>query len=324
MVLFDLDQARALRLAGDRLETWSLPARGGPRREGFDETVSWRGAALLEGEEPGTFWAVHDGELWRCAWRTLAPVARLQQPGAGMVAAASAAQAHRAALVDEAGHLFVVDLGDGAVAAQGVARRVPQAVALTPDGRRLALAAAERDQITIHDVERGELPVHLLGLDRRHAAVPTPASLACLTWPVFAPVGDALLVWESGAPDHEGFPQGWRGNLLLFDAASGRCGWSAAVDADLTGDARDLDTAGHPGGLATRPVFSPDGRQIYLGSTAGAVLVFDASDGALVRQVHGGTSQALLELGVDGHGKALWGACELGRFHDLGHALRWD
>ena len=322
MVLFDLDQGRGLRLAGPRLEKWSLRAGQVPRREGFDTTETWRDAWLLAGEEPSSFWAVGGGQMWRCAWRTLSPVSRLQQPGAGLQILTGAPQAHRAALVDAAGHLFVVDLGDGTVVAEGVARRSPQTASLASDGRRLALADAEQDRVTVYDVARGGLEIHLESLDRRHASVPTLAVGPCRARLVFAPVGDSLLLWESGSPDSGGFPMGWRGNLLCFDAASGRFGWSAVIDGELTGDARDLEAAGHPGGLNTQPAFSPDGRQIYLGSTAGTVLVFDAADGALVRQVHGGTSQALLSLGVDVDGKELWGACELGRFYDLGAALR--
>ena len=202
----------------------------------------------------------------------------------------------------------LLDRSTGEVVAIEEAGERNDCVRFDPTSRLLATACSFQGggHVRIDRIEGGRLvPVAELGRsDHRtpgHRFVDTLAHLA------FSPDGRSLALFETSAIYHEARPKGWRGDVVLYEAGSWTQRWAASVDAEATGDGRNLAQAGHEMGFFTEVLFVDD-ETLACGATAGHVLFYRVADGTLLRRVRVHPEAPVMSLAMEPASRSLWAA----------------
>ncbi|HEX4792347.1 MAG TPA: ankyrin repeat domain-containing protein [Humisphaera sp.] len=128
----------------------------------------------------------------------------------------------------------------------------------------------------------------------------------------FSPDGRYLATYDTSGTYYDQRLNGWRGNLAIYQLASGSLLWTVLVNSRLHGDDRTLREAGHPMGFVTQIAFIND-EAIVCGSTRGSLLFLAVADGRLLRREVLDTSAAVLSVAVGHQGRTLHAGLENGR-----------
>lgn len=233
-------------------------------------------------------------------------------------------------MADAHGGLHLVDRGSGRVVASDEAGERTYCLRFDPSSLLFATACSYQGGglVRVDRVDGGILePISQL-----ERAVPRPdwrglfdwigdaAALAAERHPparadfvdtlahlAFSPDGRSLALFETSAIDHGSRRAGWRGDVVLFDAATWAVRWVASVDGLVTGDQRSLTAAGHGMGFCTEVAFVDDAT-VACGATRGTVLFYRVADGTLLRRARVHPEAPVVSLAVEPTTRALWAA----------------
>jgi WD40 repeat protein len=211
------------------------------------------------------------------------------------------------ALADREETIYVIDRTNGKVTAKTEGGEWTSALLFDPSSTLLASACSFQgggyvrlDKLS----NEGQLTtLHELG--RSDYKTPKNVFVDSLIDLAFSPDGRWLALFESSSIyDNLRLP-GWRGNIVLYDVATGALRWLASIDAQVTGDERSMKEAGYPMAFFTELLFVSE-TEIACGATQGKIVFYDVPTGKLRRSVALATNAAVHALSLDKDGRKLW------------------
>lgn len=158
--------------------------------------------------------------------------------------------------------------------------------------------------VGIHKITNDKIE-DIYTFDRSNHTTPGNRFVDSLIDIAFSPDSWQLVLFETSRIYHELYPNGWRGNLAMYDLTTGKQRWHNSIDSTVTGDTRSLVEAGYGSGFFTQAIFI-DKDTIACGSTAGNILLYDRPSGKLLQRVEVGSKAAVIGLAADVSGTALW------------------
>ncbi|QDV36898.1 ankyrin repeat domain-containing protein [Tautonia plasticadhaerens] len=206
----------------------------------------------------------------------------------------------------------LIDRATGEVVATEEAGEGTCCVRFDPSSRLLATACSFQGggHVRIDRIEGGRL-VPVAELDRSDHRTPGKRFVDTLAHLAFSPDGGSLALFETSAIYPDARPMGWRGDVVVYEAGTWAQRWAASVDAEATGDGRNLAQAGHELGFLTEVLFVDD-ETLACGATGGHVLFYRVADGKLLRRVRVHPEAPVVSLALEPSGRAVWAALGVG------------
>ena len=96
----------------------------------------------------------------------------------------------------------------------------------------------------------------------------------------------------------------WQGTLACFDVGTGQLVWANGIENGFHVDLPLPEDFAN--GFFAEVVWSPDGKRLFLGSAAGALIVFDAASGETPGILQTSTLLPLEELAIDERQGVVW------------------
>lgn len=217
------------------------------------------------------------------------------------------------AVADSSEQVHLIERATGEVVATREAGEGTCCARFDPSSRLLATACSFQGggHVRIDRIEEGRLQPEV-ELDRSNCRTPAERFVDTLVHLAFSPGGGSLALFETSAIRHDARPRGWRGDVVLYEAAeTWTRRWAASVDARATGDERTLAQAGHEMGFFTEVLFV-DNETLACGATGGLVLFYRVADGALQNRVRVHPEAPVVSLARDPDGRAIWAALGVG------------
>ncbi len=144
---------------------------------------------------------------------------------------------------------------------------------------------------------------------RCNLATPNRERVDTLCRLAFVTGGNRLALFDTSECERGSKPAGWIGNVVLFDTDSPIAVCCRSIDAELTGDRRDLDES-HAGRVFATHV-AVVGDHIYCGARGGVVIELDR-DADFVRRIELDTKEDVVALAQNS--ERLWAATRSGMF----------
>jgi hypothetical protein len=215
------------------------------------------------------------------------------------------------AVADSCEQVHLVERATEKVVATEDAGERTYCVRFDPSSRLIATACSFQGGgfVRIDRIEKGRL-VPVTQLDRSGHRTPAEQFVDTLVHLAFSPDGESLALFETSAIYHDARPEGWRGDVVMYEVSSWRVRWVASIDDRATGDPRSLAEAGHEMGFLAEVLFV-DNETLACGATCGHVLYYRAADGQLVRRVRVHPEAPVVSLAVEASRRVVWAA--LGR-----------
>lgn len=138
--------------------------------------------------------------------------------------------------------------------------------------------------ISLYDLSQGRLRVLHRELSRE---MPSPCQdfADTIISAQFTADSRRVVIYESSWMRGEPAPDGWRGNLMLVDVASGAPLWWRMIDGDVTGDTRSLADLGMSMGYHASLCIIPERDEVVVESANGLLLCFSLATGDLNRRI---------------------------------------
>ncbi|MCU0463371.1 MAG: ankyrin repeat domain-containing protein [Anaerolineae bacterium] len=257
-------------------------------------------------------WAVGDDSascfLELRAWDTLDLVKRIPAPLDGEVQSAAFSPDGKwlALTMSDLETVNVVNLATWEILGKVDAGEWTAAVRFSPSSQLLATACSFQGggHVGIHKITNNKIE-DIYTFDRSNYTTPGNRFVDSLIDIAFSPDSWQLVLFETSRIYHELYPNGWRGNLAMYDLTTGKERWHNLIDSTVTGDTYTLVQAGYESGFFTQVIFI-DKDTIACGSTAGNILLYDRPSGKLLERVEVGSKAAVIGLAADVSGTALW------------------
>lgn len=180
------------------------------------------------------------------------------------------------------------------------------AICFSPSSQLVAIACSFQGggYVGIHHITNNGVKD---GYEFGRSDINTPANrfVDTLVAIAFSPDSRHLVLFETSRIYHDFYPNGWRGNLVLYDLTYGTETWQSSIDGTVTKDFRSLREAGYGSGFFTQVIFVNQDT-IACGSTAGNILLYHVKSGELFRRFQLNTQAAVIRLAADVSGTALW------------------